>query len=305
MKIVVAGASGLVGSALVPVLRAAGHDVHRLVRRAATAPDEITWDPAAGTIDDARFAGAEAVVNLAGENVGAGRWTERRREGILRSRVDATRTLVRAIERSPRRAGILINASAVGFYGDTADAEVSESASAGKGFLPEVCVAWEREADVAVALGVRVARLRFGVVLAARGGALAKMLPVFRLGLGGRVGSGRQWMSWVSLDDAVRAIGHALVDPRCTGPVNAVAPEPVTNAEFSRALGRALRRPAIVPVPAWALRAIFGRMANETLLASQRAVPARLRETGFVFRHPTITAALAAAIAKPEIRTGR
>ncbi|MBL9201733.1 MAG: TIGR01777 family oxidoreductase [Opitutaceae bacterium] len=292
MKIVVAGASGLIGSALVPALRAAGHEVHRLVRRAAASADEIAWDPAAGTLDDARFAGMEAVVNLAGENVGAGRWTARRRQAILGSRVEATRTLVAAMRRAASPPKVLVNASAVGFYGDTGDTVLTESAPFGSGFLPEVCVAWERETDAAAAMGTRVARLRFGVVLAAQGGALAKMLPIFRLGLGGRVGSGRQWMSWVSLEDGVRAIVHVVAAPGCVGAVNVVAPEPATNAQFTAALGRALRRPTVLPVPAWALRIAFGAMANETVLASQRAVPATLVATGFVFREPEIGGAL-------------
>ena len=305
MKIVVAGAAGLVGTALVPALRAAGHDVRRLVRRAASAPDEIAWDPATGSLDPAQLSGVDAVINLAGENVGAGRWTARRREEILRSRVAATRTLVAAIKTAARPPGVLLNASAVGFYGDRGDECLDESSAIGGGFLPEVCLAWETHAQVAAAAGVRVAVLRFGVVLAGRGGALAKMLPLFRLGLGGRLGSGQQWMSWVSLDDAVGAILHALHEPRCTGPINIVAPEPVTNAVFTAALGRALRRPAVLPAPAWALRLALGAMADGALLASTRAEPAQLRTTRFVFRHATITEALAAAIAGRGVRTGR
>lgn len=296
MKIVVAGASGLVGSALVPALRAAGHDVHRLVRRAARAPDEIAWDPACGEIDAARLAGTEAAINLAGENIGASRWTASRRAAIRRSRIEATRTLVAAIRALPRPPQVLLNASATGFYGDRGDEVLTERSTLGRGFLPEVCAAWEAEAGAAEKSGVRVARLRFGVVLAREGGALAKMLPPFRLGLGGRLGSGRQWMNWISRDDLVAAILHTLTDARCAGPINCVAPEPVTNAAFTVALGRVLRRPAVLPAPAWALRLVLGAMADEALLASSRAVPAALQSRGFVFRHAEVESALRAAL---------
>lgn len=296
MKIAIAGASGLVGGALMPALRAAGHDVFRLVRRASAAPDEIAWNPAAGELDATRLTGVETVINLAGENVGAGRWTARRRELILRSRVEATRTLVSAMGHTSRRPAVLLNASAVGFYGDRGDEVLTEASAAGQGFLPEVCCAWEREANAAVAHGVRVACLRFGVVISAQGGALAKMLPLFRLGLGGRLGSGRQWMSWIGIDDAVGVILHALRDPRCAGPINIVAPGPVTNAEFTAVFGRVLRRPAVLPVPAWALRLALGQMADGALLASNRAVPERLLETGFQFRQATLEGALRATL---------
>ena len=301
MKIVVAGASGLVGTALVPALRAAGHDVHRLVRRTASLPDEIAWNPAAGVVDDARFADVEAVINLAGENVGAGRWTARRREMILRSRVDGTRTLVEAMTRMKRKPAVLLNASAVGCYGDRSDEVLTETSTAGRGFLPEVCREWERHAAAASPLGVRVACLRFGVVLAAQGGALAKMLPLFRLGFGGRLGSGRQWMSWIGIEDAVRAIVHAVGEARLAGAVNVVAPEPVTNAEFTATLGRVLRRPAVLPVPAWVLRVALGQMANEALLASQRALPDALATAGFQFRHGTLESALRVAFSMGKL----
>ncbi len=299
MKIALAGSSGLVGAALVPALRAAGHEVRRLVRRAPRAADENAWDPARGEIDGAALAGVDAVINLAGENIGAGRWTPVRREAIRSSRVDATRTLVAALRAAAPRPRVLINASACGFYGDRGEAWLDEGSAKGRGFLPEVCEAWEGEAGAAEALGVRVVRLRFGLVLAREGGALARMLPLFRAGLGGRLGSGRQWMSWIGRADAVAAIGHALAERRCAGAMNLVAPEPVTNATFAATLGRALRRPAVLPAPAWALRLVFGAMADEALLASTRAEPAQLRATGFVFRHPTLRQALAAEIAAP------
>lgn len=296
MKIILAGASGLIGSELAAQLRAAGHAVFRLVRREAREADEIGWDPAAATIAGAGITGADAIVNLAGENVGAGRWTAQRREVILRSRIEATRTLVAAMTASPARPAVLINASAVGYYGDGGDEVLTEASGVGRGFLPEVCAAWEREAQAAEALGVRVARLRFGVVLAANGGALAKMLPAFRIGLGGRLGHGRQWMSWISLEDAVRAVLHAIGDARCVGAINVVAPEPLTNAAFTAALGRVLRRPTVLPAPAWALRAALGAMADEALLASSRAQPVALQRAGFSFRHADVETALRAVL---------
>lgn len=293
MKIVIAGASGLVGNALVTALRAEGHDVRRLVRRAARAPDEIAWDPARGEIDRERISGVDAVVNLAGENLGAGRWTAARRERILRSRIDATRTLVAAVLGAAVKPAVFVNASAVGFYGDRGDEVLDEQSTRGTGFLPDVCAAWESAAERVGQVNVRTVMLRFGVILAREGGALAKMLPLFRLGLGGPLGTGRQWMSWISLDDAVGAIGLALRDDRVRGPVNVVAPAPVTNADFTRELARAVRRPAFLPAPAWALRLALGKgMADEALLGSTRAAPRVLERVGYAFRHPTLAAAL-------------
>lgn len=290
--VLIAGASGLIGRALAARLERAGHDVRLLVRRAAIVPREISWDPAAGRLDPAAIAGVDAIVNLAGENIAAGRWTPARRTAILRSRVEATRTLVLALQQLPRKPEVVVSASAVGYYGDRGDEILSEEASIGQGFLSEVCLAWETHAEGAARAGVRTVLLRFGVVLAAAGGALAKMLPVFRAGLGGRVGSGRQWMSWVGLEDAVGVVEHALADPRCRGPVNVVAPAAATNAEFTAALASVLRRPAVLPVPAAALRLLFGEMADGTLLASTRAEPRALRRCGYEFRHPTLDAAL-------------
>jgi len=293
MKIVIAGASGLVGNALVAALRIEGHEVRRLVRRAAQVPDEIRWDPVRGEIDRERISGVDAVVNLAGENLGAGRWTAARRERILRSRIDATRTLVAAVLGAAVKPAVFINASAVGFYGDRGDEVLTEESSRGAGFLPDVCTAWESAAARVGQVGVRTVMLRFGVILAREGGALAKMLPLFQLGLGGPLGTGRQWMSWISLDDAVGAIRHALRDERMRGPVNVVAPAPVTNADFTRELGRAVRRPAFLPAPAWALRLVLGKgMADEALLGSTRVEPRVLERVGYAFRHPTLAAAL-------------
>ncbi len=297
MTIVVAGASGLIGSALVAHWRQRGHDVRRLVRRAVGAADEFAWDPAAGKLDVRALVGAQAIVNLAGENVAGGRWTAQRREQILRSRTDATRTIVAALSGMEVRPAVLINASAVGFYGERGDEVVNEASAMGQGFLPEVVWAWETHADGAAKLGVRVVKLRLGVVLARGGGALEKMLPAFRAGVGGRLGSGRQWMSWVALEDVIGAIEHALADATVSGPVNVVAPEPVTNAEFTRELGRVLRRPTVLPVPALALRVLFGRgLADEALLGSTRVDPEVLRRTGYRFRFPELGAALRAVV---------
>ncbi|MBI5766794.1 MAG: TIGR01777 family protein [Verrucomicrobia bacterium] len=296
MKIVVAGASGLIGRALVAALRGRGDQVIRLMRRAPAASDEAEWDPVAGVVDAAKIDGCDAWVNLAGENIAAGRWTEFRRRRIWNSRTDATRTLVVALDRVTRKPAVLVNASAVGIYSERGDEELTEASAIGHGFLPEVCFAWETHAEGAARRGVRVAMLRFGVVLAAEGGALGKMLPVFRLGLGGRVGSGRQWMSWIGLDDAVAAILRAVDDARLRGPVNVVAPRAVTNVEFTARLAAALRRPAVLPVPAWALRTMFGEMADETILASTRVRPAKLVEAGFVFRDGDLDSALRRAL---------
>jgi uncharacterized protein (TIGR01777 family) len=285
MRIAIAGASGLVGTALEPVLREHGHEVIRLVRRTTVVPNEVSWNPATGEIDLDRLGVIDAVINLAGENLGQGRWTKARRERIFRSRVDATRTLVSAIKRMPAKPQVFLSASAVGFYGDRGDELLDETSSLGQGFLPEVCLAWETHAEGAQAAGIRTVLLRFGVILAGQGGALAKMLPLFRLGLGGRLGSGDQWMSWVAIDDVTGAIVHLLRQRDIAGPVNIVAPQPVTNRAFTAELATALRRSAILPAPAWALRLVLGRgMADEALLASTRAVPEKLMRSGYAFR---------------------
>lgn len=292
MRIAIAGASGLIGSALSSALRASGHAVIRLVRTPRDETDAVVWNPATGKIDATRLGDVDAIVNLAGENIGAGRWTASRREAIWLSRIDATRTLVGLLRQRHPRPAVLVNASAVGFYGDCGDQTLSEDHAAGDGFLADVCEAWELEARAAESTGVRVVRARFGVVLAREGGALAKMLPLFRCGLGGRMGTGRQWMSWIALDDAVRALLYLVGNHRCSGVFNLTAPAPVTNAEFTRVLAQRLRRPAMLPVPAWALTMILGEMARGTLLASTRAVPERLLAEPFHFEHPHLEAAL-------------
>lgn len=290
-RIVVAGASGLLGTALVHFLLTQGHEVVRLVRRGPAGPGEALWDPARGELAPSVVSGADAVVNLSGENVGAGRWSVARRDAILRSRVDATRTLVSAIKAAQQPPEVFVSASAVGFYGERGDEVLTEISSIGSGFLPEVCLAWETHADVAARAGVRTVLLRFGVVLSPAGGALAKMLPVFRLAAGGRVGSGRQWMSWIGREDAIGAVYHAIMSSS-RGPVNVCAPGAVTNSGFTQALAAVLGRPAVFPVPAPVLRLVFGQMADETLLASTRAKPAALLDSGYVFRHPDLGACL-------------
>jgi uncharacterized protein (TIGR01777 family) len=295
MKIAVTGASGLIGSALVPSLRRGGHEVVRLVRRESSAPDEVMWDPGAHRLDPAALADVDAVVHLAGAGVGDRRWTSAYRRTVLRSRVDGTTTLARALAEADPRPRVLLSGSAIGWYGDTADRVVDESTPSGEGFLAEVCRRWEAATAPAEEAGVRVTHLRTGVVLAADGGALAQQLPLFRLGLGGRLGSGRQWVSWISLPDQVWAM-EFLLTAGVAGPVNLVAPEPVTNAEFTRALGRALHRPTLLRVPGLPLRLALGEFADEAVLAGQRVAPRALAEADFTPLHPSLPEALDAVL---------
>jgi uncharacterized protein (TIGR01777 family) len=293
MRILISGSSGMVGSAVLPALAAAGHETGRLARPgAAAAPSDVAWDPAASRIDAAGLGRYDAVIHLAGENIAAGRWSEARKKAIRRSRVDGTLLLTRALAKLERRPRTFVCASAIGYYGDRGDEILKETSPRGRGFLPAVCVAWESAAEPAEEAGLRVVHLRFGIILSKNGGALARMLLPFRLGLGGPVGDGRQYMSWITLDDAVGAILHALDSADIAGPVNAVSPSPVTNREFGRALGRVLRRPAVAPLPAFAARLAFGEMADALLLASARVVPGVLQATGYPFRHPNLEPAL-------------
>jgi len=293
MTFLIAGASGLVGRALIPFLQTQGHSVVRLVRRPVQAADEVFWNPAKGELSVEAMRGVDVVINLSGEGIADARWSAARKAAILRSRVDSTRTLAQAMGQLTRnRPFVFISGSATGFYGSQGDTVLDEESPLGTGFLADVCDAWEHEAREAEALGVRVVRLRTGVVLTPAGGALAKMLPAFLAGVGGRLASGKMWMSWISMDDLVGVIYHAVLDRRCDGAVNAVAPEPVTNAEFTRVLARVLRRPAILPVPGLALGAIFGEMARETLLASARVTPGKLQGAHYEFRHATLEGAL-------------
>ncbi len=292
MKILITGASGLVGHRLVPSLESKGHEVLRLVRNAPADPREVRWDPAKGTIDASALEGVDAAVHLAGENLAEGRWTEEKKRRIRESRVKGTRLISETLAGLARKPEVLVSASAVGFYGSRGREVLTEQSATGDDFLADVCREWEEATAAAERAGVRVVHLRFGVILSGEGGALKKMLFPFRMGVGGRLGSGEQYMSWITLDDAVGAIEQALENRTLRGPVNAVAPQPVTNREFTKAMGSALSRPTIFPVPAFALRLLFGEMADATLLSSQRAEPARLKESGFVFKHPEIKGAL-------------
>ncbi len=302
MTILVTGASGLIGSALIPVLTREGHRVIRLVR-AEPKPGEaaIRWDPEAGTLEMAGLTGLDAVVHLAGENI-AGRWTAGKKARIRDSRVKGTRLLSESLARLPEPPNVLVCASATGYYGDRGEEILHEESAPGSGFLAEVCREWEAAADLAVQRGIRVVHLRFGLVLSPKGGALAKMLLPFRLGVGGIVGRGSQYWSWIALDDAVSAIHHALFTDTLRGPVNAVAPHPVTNREFTKTLGRVLGRPTPFPMPAFAARLAFGEMADALLLASARVEPAKLLATGYRFRHPELEGALRHLLGKTSGR---
>jgi uncharacterized protein (TIGR01777 family) len=290
MEVLITGASGFIGSALVPALTGGGNAVRRLVRRAAARPGEYRWDPAAGEVEPAALEGVDAVVHLAGETV-AGRWTDEKKQRILRSRVDGTRTLSEALTSVARPPQALVTASAIGYYGDRGDELLTEDSAPGDGFLAEVVREWEAASRPAEEAGIRVARMRFGIVLSPAGGALKTMLTPFRLGVAGKLGSGRQWMSWVSIDDVVGAIQHALATAELTGVANTVAPNPVTNAEFTKTLGRVLRRPTVLPVPSAALRLALGEFSQEAL-SSARVEPRRLLESGYVFRHHELEQAL-------------
>ncbi len=284
MKVLVTGASGLVGSALGPLLAADGHEIVRLVRSAAGAGD-ILWDPDAGALGADALEGFDGVVHLAGENIASGRWNAGKKRRIKESRVRGTRLLAKTLAALKRPPQVLVSASAVGFYGNRGEEELTERSPAGVGFLSEVCREWEAATEDAEGKGIRVVHARLGVVLSARGGALAKMLTPFRLGVGGVLGNGRQYMSWITLDDTAAALGYLLATDKAAGPVNVVSPTPVTNREFTATLGRVLRRPSVFPVPALMARVAFGEMAEALLLASTRVKPDSLLDSGYAFRH--------------------
>jgi uncharacterized protein (TIGR01777 family) len=295
-EILLTGASGLIGTSLIRNLHAKRISTIPLQR--TPGPGAVVWNPYAAQPlhDPSRLNGVTAAVHLAGANVSGKRWSKAYKQEILDSRVKPTKALAGLLAGLPKPPSVLVCASAVGIYGDRGDEELDEASSPGSGFLAEVCIAWEAAAQAARDAGIRVVHLRFGVVLAGQGGALEKMLPIFRLGMGGPLGGGRQWMSWVAISDAIAAIEFALETPQLAGPVNVVAPQPVTNLEFTHALGKAVHRPAIVPAPAFALKLAFGEMADEALLASQRVVRSRLTEHGFSFAFPRLDSALDEAI---------
>jgi uncharacterized protein (TIGR01777 family) len=291
LSVAITGASGLVGSALAPLLTTGGHRTFGLNRGSGN-EQRPNWNPETGQIGLPGDESCDAVVHLAGESIADRRWSASTKERIRASRVEATRKLCEALARLSTPPKTLICASAIGFYGNRGDEELYEESPGGRGFLADVCRAWEAATEPARAAGIRVVNLRFGMILSPRGGALAKMLLPFRLGGGGRIGSGKQWWSWISLDDVIGAIHHALLTESVTGPINVVAPTPLTNADFTRVLAAVLRRPAFFPVPATAARLALGEMASELLLASAHVVPQRLIESGYTFRHPTLELAL-------------
>ena len=293
MKVAVTGSSGLIGTALVPALRASGHEVLSLVRRAPSGNDQVQWDPAAGTIDAARLAGVDAAIHLAGEGIGEHRWTEQQKRRIHDSRTRGTSLLASALAELKPRPSVLLSGSAVGIYGDGGERELDESAPAGTGFLARVVADWEAAARPAVVAGIRTVYLRSGVVLSHDGGALRKVLPLFKLGLGGPIGKGTQWLPWIAIADEVGAIIHLLTASDVAGPVNLVAPQQIRYRDYARALGRALHRPARLPTPMLGPRLVLGRELADALLGdSQRVVPSRLQASGYTFQHGEIDSAL-------------
>jgi uncharacterized protein len=291
VKVLISGSSGLLGSALTQSLGADGYEITRLVRKPTSASGQIAWD-FAQPLAPQSVSGFDAVIHLAGESI-ASRWTDAKKKAIRDSRVLGTRNLAEALAMAASPPRVLISASAIGFYGDREDEILREdSASGASGFLPEVCREWEAAAESAVKAGIRTAFLRTGIVLSAKGGALKQMLPPFRMGLGGRIGSGRQWMSWIDLHDEIGAIRHILANESVSGPVNSVSPHPVTNAEFTKTLASVLSRPAVFPIPVFAVRLVFGQMGEQLLLGSQRVEPAKLVASGYVFQQPDLRLAL-------------
>jgi uncharacterized protein (TIGR01777 family) len=289
-KILVSGSSGLIGAALLPSLRASGYEVACLVRGAASGGGRIQWDPARSLAPEL-VSGFDTVIHLAGESI-VGRWTEAKKRRIRESRVRGTRNLAEALAAASQRPQLLISASAIGYYGDRGEEILREDSSSGEGFLPEVCQEWEDANEPAVKAGIRAVQMRFGLVLSRSGGALQKMLPPFRMGVGGNMGNGRQWWSWVDIDDLVGAVEHVIKTEALRGPVNVAGPSPVTNAEFTKTLASVLSRPAVFPMPAFAARLVFGQMGDELLLASQRVEPAKLAASGYVFQKPDLRRAL-------------
>lgn len=292
MKILVSGSHGLVGKALSKSLTTDGHEVVRLVRHEPIGDPEIWWDPSEGRIDAGRLEGHDVVVHLAGESIASGRWTAEKKKSILESRVKGTLLLSESLARLSRPPSLFLSASAIGYYGNRGDELLTEQSAPGNDFLANVCIQWEGATAAAVEKGIRTVHTRFGIILDDDGGALAKMLTPFRMGIGGRVGSGKQWMSWIALEDVVNALKFLMGETTTRGPVNFVAPRPVTNAEFTKTLGRVLSRPTIFPVPEFGARLAFGEMADALLLSSQRVEPGVLKSKGFEFRWAMLEQAL-------------
>ena len=295
-RIVISGASGLVGRSLLKLLTSRGHVVLRLVREQPRSDSEIAWDPVRGELESTALEDVHTVVHLAGANIAERRWSEARKRVLLESREHGTRLLCETLARTRKPPELLIAASAVGYYGDRGDEWLDEQSAPGQGFLPELCQAWEAATEPARGAGIRVVNLRLGVVLAAQGGALARMRTPFRLGVGGVVGNGRQYLSWIALEDVLRVVEHLIASSEVAGPLNAVAPAPVTNREFTRILARVLHRPAILPVPAFLCRAVFGELGQTLLLEGARVCCARLEGSGFRFRYRELESALRAEL---------
>ena len=291
MKTAIAGASGLVGSALIPVLERDGHEITRLVRNAPKA-GEIEWHPNQDVLKANDFEGFDVIINLAGENIAGGRWTDDQKRKIRDSRVNGTHLLSEAISKLARKPKVFVCASATGIYGDRGDETLDEQSESGGGFLAGVCREWEKASEPASKAGVRVVNLRFGPILAREGGMLSKLLTPFKMGMGGKVGSGKQFISWVALEDAVRVVKFAIDDETIRGPLNVVSPNPVTNEEFTKTLGHVLNRPTALAMPAFAARLAFGEMADEMLLTSQHVIPKRLTHGGFQFELPELEGAM-------------
>jgi uncharacterized protein len=292
MRILVSGSHGLVGKALIGSLTSGGHEVVRLVRGKPSGAAEVEWDPVQGTIDAASLEDLDAVVHLAGESIASGRWTNEKKRVIQDSRVLGTVLLSDALARQSRPPEVFVSASAIGYYGDRGDELLTENSAAGTDFLANVCRAWENATARAVEKGIRTVRARFGIILDANEGALAKMLTPFRMGVGGRVGDGKQWVSWIAIEDVVNGLKFLIDDKTVSGPVNFVAPNPVRNGEFAATLGHLLSKPTLFPVPAFGVRLAFGEMGEALLLASQRVEPSILKDKGFKFRWPTLEPAL-------------
>lgn len=299
MRVLISGSSGLLGTELCSNFEKAKHDVWRLVRQStsdSSRPKTIPWDIPSSRLDEAQLEGFDLVIHLSGENVGARRWTPAQKENIRRSRVDSTTLLASRLARCTRKPSTFICASATGYYGHSLETTWTEASPPGQGFLAQTCSAWESAAKPAAQSGIRVVHTRFGVVLSQRGGALQKILPPFKLCLGGRLGSGKQWMSWISLTDAIRAVEFCSSNSELSGPINCVSPNPVTNAEFTETLGDVLHRPTPFPVPGFIIRALLGEMGQDLLLSSVRVAPTRLEESGFRFEEPTLRDALRACL---------